>query len=88
MLLAKTGLLHQPVKAPSLFGTLLRSVELGSTQRTKSTDFMGLADAIIQPPFEHLGMLDFSSYQEAIEIGYRAAQESLEQLQALQRLSR
>lgn len=87
MLLAKTGVLRQPVKAPSLFGTLLRSVELGSTQHMKSTDFMGLADAIIQPPVEHLGMLDFSSYQEAIEIGYRAAQESLERLQALQRLS-
>lgn len=88
VLVGKTGLLREPVRTPSLFSTLLRSVELGTANRMKSGDFLQLADVVIQPQVERIGLLDFSSYQQGIEIGYRAAQEALAHAPLIEQLRR
>ena len=79
VLWGKTGLVRETIRAPSLFDTLLRSIELGGAHRMKSDTFLQLADLVIRPQVEHIGLLDFASYWEAIGIGYRAAQEALAQ---------
>jgi predicted acylesterase/phospholipase RssA/CRP-like cAMP-binding protein len=82
VLLGKLGLGGEPVRAPSLFSTLMRAIELGSAYRTNSSSFRELADLVIRPSVDRIGILDFASYDEAIEIGYRAAMEALERRSA------
>ena len=41
-----------------------------------------LADVVIKPPLEHIDLLDWRSFERAIELGYRHASENMDQYSA------
>ncbi len=61
------------IEVPSLFETILRTVDVNIAQRMQSLSFRQLADVLIQPQVNRFGMLDFDAYAELIAIGYQAA---------------
>ena len=73
------------VEAPSLFETLLRTIEVNIAQRLKSPAFRQLADVLIEPQVSRFGMLDFDAYAELIDIGHQEALPHLPAIQAVQR---
>ena len=67
----------QPVRAPSIFATMLRASSLnGAYQLTTS---QRLADLVINPPVAPFGILDFARYERVIEIGYDSARRQIEE---------
>ncbi|HZG67856.1 MAG TPA: hypothetical protein VEZ12_14010, partial [Herpetosiphonaceae bacterium] len=64
-----------PTNVPSIFATILRSVELYEVhqQRTKRA----LADVFIYPPVASFSTLDFDRREQLIEMGYEAARAEL-----------
>ncbi len=64
------------IKAPSLFSTIMRSIELGSVHQREVNK--SLADLYINPPVEQFGVGEFEAYEALIEVGYQAAQEAIE----------
>jgi len=70
------------IVAPSLFDTLMRTVEVNLAQRLKTPAFRQLADVLIEPRVNGFSMLDFPAYAQIIEIGYRAAQPHIPAIQA------
>ena len=73
------------VEAPSLFETLLRTIDVNIAQRLKSPAFRQLADVLIEPQVSRFGMLDFDAYAELIDIGYQEALPHLPAIQAVLR---
>jgi len=71
----------EPTNVPNLAVNLMRSMEISSVYRIKTTETQ--ADVLIQPDVEGYGMLDFDCYEPIIEIGYQAAKEQLSQNQNL-----
>jgi predicted acylesterase/phospholipase RssA/CRP-like cAMP-binding protein len=65
------------VRAPSLFGSMMRTTELSSAYNSRRPSFRSFADLIIQPPVEQFRVLDFDSYEAIIEMGYHAAREQI-----------
>ena len=61
---------------PSLLGSLMRVLAVNSVYRAHTV--LPMADLIIQPPVKKIGLLEFDSYAESIEIGYQAAREALD----------
>ena len=68
------------VVAPSFFDILMRVLEISAV--ASSTNNLGFADLVIRPPVERFGTLAFSSYDQIVEAGYRAAQEQIAAWQA------
>jgi NTE family protein/lysophospholipid hydrolase len=81
VLLSRLGLRPEPLRAPSLMATLLRTLELSGTPRLQSPAFLQLADVLIQPATEQFGILDFAAYATIVEAGYRAARQELDRWQ-------
>jgi NTE family protein/lysophospholipid hydrolase len=75
VLLSRLRLWPEPVRAPSLLATLLRTMELSGTPQLKSPAFLQLADMLILPATEKFGVLDFAEYAMIVEAGYRAARQ-------------
>jgi predicted acylesterase/phospholipase RssA len=65
----------QKLRAPSLFGSLMRTVEINDAYRMKPPTFQCVADLLIQLPLEQFRTLDFDSYAAIIECGYQATQQ-------------
>jgi NTE family protein len=66
---------------PSIVRILLRSALVSSAAR--SQEDRGLADLLILPPMSNYDLLDWTSFDAAIEIGYRAAMEALDKARSL-----
>ncbi len=66
------------VQAPSIFSTLLRTTEAGSTHRMRTSQVLGQADLLISPPVEPFKLFDFGSHRELIELGHRHVSAVLE----------
>lgn len=75
-LLGRWGL--GPVRAPSLFGAVMRATEINSANRMRQGAFRGLADLLIEPPLGEYPILEYGRYAPIIETGYRAGREALE----------
>jgi len=60
---------------PSIVGSLMRVLGVNSLYRERAVRH--LADLLIQPSVEGVGILEFDSYPEIIEIGYQAARQAL-----------
>jgi predicted acylesterase/phospholipase RssA/CRP-like cAMP-binding protein len=71
----------EPSSVPNLAVNLMRSMEISSVYRIKTTETQ--ADILIQPNVVGYGMLDFDCYEPIIEIGYQAASEQLAQIEKL-----
>jgi predicted acylesterase/phospholipase RssA len=65
----------QKLRAPSLFGSIMRSIEINNAYRMKSPSFQRVADVLIDLPLEQFRTLDFDSYAAIIEAGYQATQQ-------------
>jgi predicted acylesterase/phospholipase RssA len=66
---------RQPVKVPSIFGSLMRSMELHEVhaRRTK----LALADLLIAPPIAEFSILQFDAWERIIDAGYQSATEAI-----------
>lgn len=65
----------QKLRAPSLFGSIMRTVEINNAYRMKSPAFQHVADLLIHLPLEQFRTLDFDSYAAIIECGYQATKQ-------------
>ena len=70
----------EPIRAPSLAATLVRSLEVSSANQIKISE--SLADVLIQPDVSHFGMLDFAAFEAISEAGYQAARKQLSHWQS------
>jgi predicted acylesterase/phospholipase RssA len=63
---------RQPVNVPSIFGSIMRTMELREVHARRSR--YALADVLIAPPVDEFSILEFDAWQRIIDAGYRAAQ--------------
>jgi predicted acylesterase/phospholipase RssA/CRP-like cAMP-binding protein len=67
--------LRRPLRSPSLVSTILRTQEINSAHRSKSS--ASLADLLLQMDVREFGFLDFGSYRAIARAGYETAVEPL-----------
>ena len=65
---------------PSIVRILLRSALVSSAAR--SVEDAAAADLLIVPPVSHFDLLDWTSFDAALEIGYRTTMEALDKAKA------
>jgi predicted acylesterase/phospholipase RssA len=73
--------LLDPIKVPALPANLMRSMEVNSVYRVKTTE--SIADVLIEPEIRDYGTLDFEHYQPIIDVGYKAAMKELGRIKKL-----
>ncbi len=64
------------LKVPSLLAITLRSVQLAGLHQQKIQSH--IASLYLRPPVGHFNLLDISSFDEVIEIGYQTGRQELE----------
>lgn len=67
---------RHPVNVPSIFGSLLRTMEVNEVYSRKAK--LALADLLINPPIHQFSLLEFESWEKIIETGHRAALDAIE----------
>lgn len=65
---------------PSIVRILLRSALVASTERAQED--RAIADLLIVPPMNHIDLLDWTSFDAAVEVGYRTTMECLDKARA------
>jgi predicted acylesterase/phospholipase RssA len=68
------------IDAPNIAALLMRTTEVSSTQKTNEAKRD--ADLCLRPPIDKYGVLEFRAIDQIVEVGYRYAQEKLEELRA------
>jgi NTE family protein len=66
---------------PSIVRILLRAALVSSTANAQED--RAAADLLITPPMNHVDLLDWTSFDNAIEVGYRTAMEALDKARAV-----
>jgi len=69
-------------RAPSLFESLTRTIEINSAYRVRSAAFRQYADLLIQMPDRPFGRLAFDIYPEMIEMGYQETRRQIAEWRA------
>jgi NTE family protein len=72
---------QETLPIPSIVRILLRSALVASAERAHQD--REACDLLIVPPMDQFDLLDWTSFDKAIEIGYRATMEALEKARAL-----
>jgi NTE family protein len=72
---------NETLPIPSIVAILLRSALVASAAR--ATEDRQAADLLIVPPMTHIDLLDWTSFDAAIEVGYRTTMDALEKARAL-----
>ena len=72
---------NETLPIPSIVAILLRSALVASTARAAQD--RAAADLLIVPPMNHIDLLDWTSFDAAIELGYRTTMETLEKARSL-----
>lgn len=72
---------NETLPIPSIVRILLRSALVASTAR--AAEDRGAAELLIVPPMNHIDLLDWTSFDAAIEVGYRTTMEGLEKARTL-----
>jgi len=67
---------RQPLNVPSLFGSLMRTMEINEVHTRKPK--LALADLLINPPIHQFSLLQFDAWEKIIDVGYVAAQDAIE----------
>ncbi|HEU5103776.1 MAG TPA: cyclic nucleotide-binding and patatin-like phospholipase domain-containing protein [Roseiflexaceae bacterium] len=67
------------VRAPTLFDSLVRTIEINSAYRVRSPAFRQHADLLIHMPDRQYGRLEFGIYGEMIEMGYQETKRQLQE---------
>jgi len=71
---------EETLPIPSIVRILLRSALVASTARAQED--RAAADLLITPPMNHIDLLDWTSFDAAIEVGYRTTMEALDKARA------
>jgi NTE family protein len=71
---------NETLPIPSIVRILLRAALVASTAR--AIEDRQAADLLIVPPMTRIDLLDWTSFDAAVEVGYRAAMEALDQARA------
>ncbi|MBM3647020.1 MAG: cyclic nucleotide-binding domain-containing protein [Alphaproteobacteria bacterium] len=71
---------NETLPIPSIVAILLRSALVASTAR--ALEDRQAADLLIMPPMTHVDLLDWTSFDTAVEIGYRTTMEALDKARA------
>jgi NTE family protein len=71
---------QETLPIPSIVRILLRSALVASTARAQED--RAAADLVITPPMNHIDLLDWTSFDAAIEVGYRTTMEALDKARA------
>ena len=71
---------NETLPIPSIVGILLRSALVASAARAQED--RQAADLLIVPPMTHIDLLDWTSFDAAIELGYRATMEARDKARA------
>jgi NTE family protein len=71
---------NETLPIPSIVRILLRSALVASTARAAHDRHA--ADLLIVPPMNHIDLLDWTSFDAAIEIGYRTTMEAIDKARA------
>jgi NTE family protein len=72
---------NETLPIPSIVRILLRSALVASTSR--AAEDRSAAEFLIVPPMTHIDLLDWTSFDAAIEVGYRTTMEGLEKARTL-----
>lgn len=72
---------NETLPIPSIVRILLRSALVASTAR--ATEDRAASEILIVPPMNHIDLLDWTSFDAAIELGYRTTMEELEKARTL-----
>ena len=72
---------NETLPIPSIVRILLRSALVASTSR--AAEDRAAAELLIVPPMTHIDLLDWTSFDAAIELGYRTTMEGLEKARTL-----
>jgi len=72
---------NETLPIPSIVAILLRSALVASTARAAQD--RAAADLLIVPPMNHIDLLDWTSFDAAIELGYRTTMETLDKAKSL-----
>jgi hypothetical protein len=67
--------LAKKVRSPSLTGTIMRTLDVNSLQRSRETE--GLADLLLRLDVGRWGFMDYPAYERIAQAGYEAAIEPL-----------
>ena len=65
------------LRAPSIFGSIMRATEINSANRMRQPSFRALADLLVEPPVGGYAIMGYGAYAPIIEIGYEAARTAL-----------
>jgi NTE family protein len=71
---------NETLPIPSIVRILLRSALVASTARAQED--RAAADLVITPPMNHIDLLDWTSFDAGIEVGYRTTMEALDKARA------
>ena len=71
---------NETLPIPSIVRILLRSALVASTAR--ALEDRAAADLVITPPMNHIDLLDWTSFDAGIEVGYRTTMEALDKARA------
>jgi NTE family protein/lysophospholipid hydrolase len=77
VLWSRVNPLAPKVEAPSIFTTLLRTTEAGSVHRMRTGEVMRMADLVVHPPMEQVGLLDIRNHESLVRIGYEATRDAV-----------
>jgi len=72
---------NETLPIPSIVRILLRSALVASTSR--AAEDRAASEMLIIPPMNHIDLLDWTSFDAAIEVGYRTTMEGLERARTL-----
>lgn len=64
------------LRAPNLFGAVMRATEINSAGRMRQPAFRALADLLIEPPLGGYGIMAYGAWEPIVETGYRSAKEA------------
>lgn len=71
---------NETLPIPSIVRILLRSALVASAAR--AAEDRAAADLLIVPPMNHIDLLDWTSFDTAVEVGYRTTMEALDKARA------
>ena len=72
---------NETLPIPSIVAILLRSALVASASRAAHD--RKAADLLIVPPMNHIDLLDWTSFDAAVDVGYRTTMEALDKAKAL-----
>ncbi len=76
-LLGRFRMLGVKLRAPSIFGSIMRATEINSASKMRQPSFRALADLLVEPPVGGYAIMGYGAYAPIIEIGYEAARDAL-----------